>query len=334
MPNPSATHPELSVILCTHNPRADYLDRVLVGLRRQTLSVQHWELLLTDNASNESLAERFDIGWHPNGRHVREDELGLTPARLRGIAESAAELLVFVDDDNVLDPDYLEHALRTGQEYPFLGTWGGQCIPEYEVEPAPELKPYLPYIAVWTTNRNSWTNVAGWSEAYPYGAGMCVRRGVMAEVRRQTTACALRQSLERRGQLLLSGGDCDISLTACDMGLGCGVFRALRLTHLIPARRVTADYMLRVSYGHAFSSALLFTARGKPPSDPLPTRFKRLLWKARLRRQRYPERAFIWAQMIGTHDGLRFCQQTRTAASPYPTLAKLSELLPESIAHT
>ena len=90
------------------------------------------------------LADRFDIGWHPNGRHVREDELGLTPARLRGIAEAVAELLIFVDDDNVLDPDYLEQALRVGREYPFLGTWGGQCIPEYAVEPAPELKPYLP----------------------------------------------------------------------------------------------------------------------------------------------------------------------------------------------
>ncbi len=97
--------PDISVILCTHNPRADYLDRVLVGLRRQTLSFQHWELVLIDNASKEKVADRFDIGWHPNGRNIREDELSLTPARLRGIAESVAELLVFVDDDNVLDLD-------------------------------------------------------------------------------------------------------------------------------------------------------------------------------------------------------------------------------------
>ncbi len=327
--------PDISVIVCTHNPRADYLNRVLVGLGRQTLSFQHWELLLIDNASKEQVADQFDIGWHPNGRHIREDELGLTPARLRGVAEAAAELLVFVDDDNILDPDYLEQGLRLGKEYPFLGTWGGQCAPEFEVEPAPELKPYLSGLALRTTERDLWTNVAGgWSEAYPYGAGLCIRRGVMTEVQRQSTACGLRQTLGRRGQLLLSGEDYDINLTACDMGLGCGVFLTLKLTHLMPARRVTADYMLRVTYGHAFSNALLFTARGKPPSDPLPTRFKRLLWKARLRRQRYPQRAFNWAQMIGAHDGLRFCQQTRTAATPSPTSAKLSELLPESIAHT
>ena len=157
-----------------------------------------------------------------------ENEVGLSPARRRGIAESAAELLVFVDDDNVLDPDYLEQGLRVASKYSFLGTWGGQCVPEFEVEPALELKPYLPSLALRTTERDLWTNLVGWSEAYPYGAGMCVRRGVMAEVQRQTTACGLRQSLGRRGQLLLSGEDYDINLTACDMGLGCGVFRALR----------------------------------------------------------------------------------------------------------
>ncbi len=324
--------PDVSVILCTHNPRADYLDRVLVGLRRQTLSVQHWELLLIDNASEESLAARFDIGWHPNGRHVREDELGLTPARLRGIAEAVAELLVFVDDDNILDSDYLEQALRIGREYPFLGTWGGQCIPEYEVEPAPELRQYLPFLALRTTERDLWTNVAGgWSEAYPYGAGLCVRRGVMTEVQRQTTACGLRQSLGRRGQLLLSGEDYDINLTACDMGLGCGVFLSLTLTHLIPAYRVDIKYMLKMSYMHSFSNALVFSARGKTPTDPLPTWFKRLLWKGRLGRQPYLARAFTWAQLTGTHDGLRFCQQTQADTTPSSTPADSSDLRTENI---
>ena len=326
--------PDVSVILCTHNPRDDYLDRVLIGLRRQTLSFQHWELLLIDNASKEPLADRFDIGWHPNGRHVREDELGLTAARLRGIAESAAELLIFVDDDNILDPDYLEQGLRVAREYPFLGTWGGQCVPEFEVEPAPELKPYVGYVTLRTTERDFWTNVAGdWSEAYPVGAGLFVRRGVMAEVQRQTTACGLRQSLDRRGQLLLSGGDSDITLTACDMGLGCGVFQALKLTHLIPARRLSADYLVKLCYGNAFSSALLFTARGKPPTDPLPTRFKRLIWKARLLRQPYMRRAFIWSGLLGTHDGLRFCEKGQTIATSTHASAKLSGLLPKSIAH-
>ena len=37
--------------------------------------------------SKEDLAERFDLSWHPHAHQIREHELGLTPARLRGIGE-------------------------------------------------------------------------------------------------------------------------------------------------------------------------------------------------------------------------------------------------------
>jgi glycosyltransferase involved in cell wall biosynthesis len=76
---------QISVIVCSHNPRIDYLTRVLVALRDQTLSPERWELLLIDNASREPLSNGFDLAWHVRGRHVREEELGLTRARLRGI---------------------------------------------------------------------------------------------------------------------------------------------------------------------------------------------------------------------------------------------------------
>jgi len=117
------------------------------------------------------------------------------------------------------------------------------------------------------------------------------------------------------------------------MGLGCGLFQALKLTHLIPARRLSADYLVKLWYGYAFSNALLFTARGKPPTDPLPTRFKRLIWKARLLRQPYMRRAFIWSGLLGTHDGLRFCEKGQTIATSTTVSAELSGLLPKSIAH-
>src|ERR1700740_1615244 len=78
----------VSVILCTHNPRHDYLSRVLASLREQTLPAEQWEFLVVDNHSKQPLAEIWDISWHPHGRHIREDELGLTAARLRGIQEA------------------------------------------------------------------------------------------------------------------------------------------------------------------------------------------------------------------------------------------------------
>jgi hypothetical protein len=36
----------VSVIICTHNPRMDYLARALAALKEQTLPKELWELLL------------------------------------------------------------------------------------------------------------------------------------------------------------------------------------------------------------------------------------------------------------------------------------------------
>jgi glycosyltransferase involved in cell wall biosynthesis len=109
----------ISLILCTHNPCRDYLAATLDGLRAQTLSVDQWEFLLIDNASEAGRGPNADLGWHPGARLIQEEKLGLTPARLRGIREAKGELLVFVDDDNILDTDFLESALKIAQERPY-----------------------------------------------------------------------------------------------------------------------------------------------------------------------------------------------------------------------
>ena len=117
-----------SVIICTRNPRLDYLSRVLTALREQTLPVTEWELLLIDNASKSPLEDLVDLSWHPTARIVREPEPGLTPARLRAIAEVESELIIFVDDDNVLDSSYLSECMLIAQQFPCLGAWGGQLF--------------------------------------------------------------------------------------------------------------------------------------------------------------------------------------------------------------
>jgi len=47
----------------------------------QTLPLEQWELLVIDNASNEPLLKVWDLSCHPHARHIREEELGLTPIR-------------------------------------------------------------------------------------------------------------------------------------------------------------------------------------------------------------------------------------------------------------
>ena len=46
---------------------------------------------------------------HPHIKVITETKQGLTFARIKGYNESAAEFLIFVDDDNVLDPKSICH---------------------------------------------------------------------------------------------------------------------------------------------------------------------------------------------------------------------------------
>jgi hypothetical protein len=46
---------------------------------------------------------QWDVAWHPNGRHILENERGLSAVRERRLRESSGTILAFVDDANVLD---------------------------------------------------------------------------------------------------------------------------------------------------------------------------------------------------------------------------------------
>jgi len=245
--------PDLSVIICTHNPKADYLRRVLDALKSQTLPKDQWELLLIDNACSEPLEKVWDMAWHPQARHIREIELGLTPARLRGIKESHGKLLVFVDDDNVLDASYLENAIAIGGAWPILGVWGGQVEPEFETAPEEWTKQYWHLLALKAVPHDRWANFPS-VETFPVGAGMCVRKSVGLEYKSELSANSKRRLLDRRGQALTSGGDMDIFLTACQAGFGTGVFARLKLKHLIPLARLEENYLVRLVEGVSYST--------------------------------------------------------------------------------
>ncbi len=281
--------PNISVIICSHNPRLECIERVLNVLKAQTLSMEQWELLLVDNASTQVLSEEIDLGWHFNARHIRENQLGLTPARLRGIQEAQAETLVFVDDDNILDADYLLITLRISKDWPILGAWGGQIIPEFEVQPPDWTKPYWGYLAIREFNQDKWSNLLHQNETVPCGAGLCVRKVVAEKYAELVNNDPKRKNLGRKGKRLLSAEDIDLAYTSCDIGLGMGLFTSLKLTHLMPANRLTEEYLLRMVEGSTYSQVILDSLRGVTPPKPslqskLLLQIKRWLMEPRARR--------------------------------------------------
>jgi glycosyltransferase involved in cell wall biosynthesis len=290
----------LSVIICSHNPREDYLRRVLDALKAQTLPANDWELLLVDNASKEPLSGRIDLSWQPNARHVREEKTGLTHARLRGIAEAKGDLLVFVDDDNVLRADYLAACLKIGASWPQLGAWGGSCIPEFEVEPPAELRPWLHGLLVEKLTDSYWGKLREGGPALPAGAGMAVRRAVALHYREQVLRDPMRQALDRSGKALGSGGDSDLALCGVALGLGAGRFPELELTHLIPKRRLTLEYLEGIHEGFGYGGMMLQAIHNQARLHPGQSgTLKIFLLRLALLRKSRPERVIKLAEARG-----------------------------------
>jgi len=259
--------PIITVIICTHNPRFSYLTRVIKALKHQTLPFEKWELIVVDNASDRPLETEVDISWHPYGRHIREDQLGLTFARICGIKESRGENLIFVDDDNVLEHDYLQAALKISEDFPLIGSWSGQALPEFETPPEDWTTPYWSRLVIREVKEDKWSNLLFVEETTPYGAGLCVRSPVAKKYIEVLAGEPKRAKLGRTGKVLFSGEDVDLAYTSCDMGLGTGVFSNLKLTHLIPESRLKEEYLLKLTEGVAYSGIILDAFRGKLPID-------------------------------------------------------------------
>lgn len=247
-----------------------------------------------------------------NVRVMREEKLGLTHARVRGFQEAKGEIVVMVDDDNVLKPDYLQLAVEILKKNPQLGAIGGKALPEFEIEPPEWLKGRSSGLGlrdlgegsiiypkdsnskrggivdcglgiVETENLRIKRKVKEFPECAPIGAGMVIRRGAALEyvedLKRRDTVVT-----DRKGKSLASGGDNDICLTALEYGWGVGYFPELELTHLIPKERMTLKYQSRMARDSMRSFIVMLDQHGIQPWAPIarwtvPLRVARAWWR-------------------------------------------------------
>lgn len=245
----------VSVIISTHAPNPLRLEKTLHGLRGQTLTRKRWELLVVDNATPDpQYVLSFDFSWHPSARIIREERLGLTWARMAGIQSSQGEYLVFVDDDNVLHPNYLENVLEIFQQNPQLGAIGGKSLPEFEIEPESWVTQFYKCLALRDLGEEALIfyedrafQPKRYPEFAPIGAGMALQRQAVEPYVNRILTNRIGVVLDRTGKNLSSGGDNDIILTILNAGWAVGYFPQLQLSHLMPASRLTKEYLARVN---------------------------------------------------------------------------------------
>lgn len=119
--------PRFSVVLCTYN-RRNFVLAALTTLRRQTLPYRDFEVIVVDNGSRdgtwqavhsyiqagENASVQEEDAWHVTC--LAEPKNGLAYARNTGLLAARGSIVVFVDDDTLLDPRMLEHLWQAYQE--------------------------------------------------------------------------------------------------------------------------------------------------------------------------------------------------------------------------
>ena len=214
------------------------------------------------------------------------------------LCRAMGDIILWLDDDTVLAPDYIAEAVSIAREKSFLGIWGGSVVLELE-KPVPDyIRPHLVLLTENHVEVEEWSN---YRDCLPVaGAGMCMRRVVVERCVKNYESSPLYKYLGRSANNLFSGEDWDFCKTAPELGLGVGRMPQLSLTHLIPERRTTEEYILKIAEGHKFSAQIVLAIRGIPLFDE---GLDRKIFELQLRQLIKP--AFAKRVLLSEYKGLK-----------------------------
>ena len=303
--------PTISVLVSTHNPHRDRLSRALGAVLAQSLPASAWELVVVDNGSTPALdAASLGMIDRPNVRVIRENRLGLIYGRLAGIRASRADLLLFLDDDMVLAPDYLACAVDAFARDERLGNLAGQSVPEFETAPDAWVREFDTSLCI-KIGRDEAVYADGWTGTYPEfsggGGGAVFRRVALASFLRSVAdhgGFALLPG--RTGRELTSGEDNHLVLQVLRDGWRVAYSPSLVLQHLIPSWRLTPEYLGRLEHGIAKSWVQVLAMHGICPWTPaerwsIP--FRKLRAYVRYRAWSGPRAYVRWRGACGQFEG-------------------------------
>ena len=119
-----------SVIVATKNRAKELSTLLMPSLLSQTSPPD--EIIFVDQSSDNSsrkIVESFEkrnIGGKPHFLYLHEtNHTGAASARNSAMNRTKADILIFLDDDVVLEPDFVRELLKVYEQYPYVGGVSG-----------------------------------------------------------------------------------------------------------------------------------------------------------------------------------------------------------------
>jgi glycosyltransferase involved in cell wall biosynthesis len=255
---------DLTIAVCAHNAEGR-LPRCLGAIAAmRTAPERSWECIVIDNASTDRTAAiAVELGKQSglNVRVVTEPAAGLIHARKRAAREANGEILSFVDDDNLVSPDWAECCIAFFRSHPNAGIIGGKIEPVFEDSssaPADFKERFADALAIRDLG-DAELKLSPPNNDPPCGAGMTGRTIVFRKILLEV-GCFL---TGHNGTALSSGEDTEIGLLAQKLGWETWYAPQLRMGHILPAHRLRQEYLDRLIVDGARAAPRLDVLRGR-----------------------------------------------------------------------
>ena len=231
----------LTAIICTYN-RAKYIGSLLESIAANDLPKSEYEILLVDNNCTDNtreICESFAAAHKEvNFRYTTEPEQGLSAARNRGIKEAKGDIIVYIDDDALVDPHYLRAYTEWFAAHPETMACGGPIEPLYETAEPEWMTPYT------KTLLTAWMNYGNSPREYPKGrfpggGNAAYRKSVFDKVGFFNT------ELGRKGNSLMGAEEKDIFDKMHALKMQIMYLPTPVLHHIIPQTKLEQDYFDR-----------------------------------------------------------------------------------------
>jgi glycosyltransferase involved in cell wall biosynthesis len=221
-----ASGPLITVAICTYN-RAAFLEKAARSVLWQMTG--DTELLIIDNASTDNtpaVAAQLAAA-NPCVKVLREAELGISAARNAALKKARGEFVLFLDDDETAEPDWLATYQRflSAPSSEKIAVVGGAVLLEYEIP--------LPRWAV----AGATFNCGDLPKCLPYRGSLY---GGNAAYRREA-ALAVGMFDTQLGR----GEDSDLMLRLQDAGHEIWWLPGAAIRHFVSARRMKFRWMMR-----------------------------------------------------------------------------------------
>lgn len=246
----------VSIVVCTHR-RPQLLKLALQSIAEQTAPPETFEVVVVDNDNISSQEIAHLVGEHSSGinvHYIHEEKIGLSHARNTGGKAANSEYVFYLDDDAKLPTNYLKVLIEVMErEHPEVV--GGPFYPYY-LTPKP----------VWYKDQ--------YGTGYDYGAcplflehtKMLSGSNIIMQKNLLETTGWFNPAYGMTGNKTWYGEETELQIRAWKQNPNLSVFYDPRLFihHLVPARKMSVAWSLRMAYALGRSQAHLFDQPGQP----------------------------------------------------------------------